>query len=161
MIVVADTSPINYLVLIEQIDLLRQLYGKVIIPEAVYVESIHQRSPITVRRWASSTQVWVEIHKVSETLPLNATLGRGEVEALPLASTLHADLVLLDDSPARQAAKELGLAFTGVLGILGEAAAAGLVNIDDALIALSTTSFFASADLIERVRQRAKSTPPA
>jgi predicted nucleic acid-binding protein len=31
--VVADTSPLNYLVLIGEVDLLAQLYGEVLVPE--------------------------------------------------------------------------------------------------------------------------------
>lgn len=37
-VVVADTSPIIYLVLIESIDLLRRLYRRVVIPEEVLRE---------------------------------------------------------------------------------------------------------------------------
>jgi predicted nucleic acid-binding protein len=36
MIVVADTSPINYLLLIQEIDILPKMYGKVVIPRAVH-----------------------------------------------------------------------------------------------------------------------------
>jgi predicted nucleic acid-binding protein len=38
MIVVADTSPINYLVLIEAIDILPKMFREVGIPRAVYDE---------------------------------------------------------------------------------------------------------------------------
>jgi len=41
MIVVADTSPVNYLVLIDEIDLLPIIFGKVLIPEAVMEELQH------------------------------------------------------------------------------------------------------------------------
>jgi len=37
-VVIADTSPLNYLVLIGQIELLRRLYGKVLIPTEVLAE---------------------------------------------------------------------------------------------------------------------------
>jgi predicted nucleic acid-binding protein len=156
MIVVADTSPINYLVLIEQVDLLRQLYQRVIIPEAVYSEAVHPLAPPPLRQWISSAPNWLEIHRAPEALSFSTELDVGETEALTLASHLHADLVLLDDSEARHVARQLGISFTGILGILGQAAAVGLINMDDALLALSTTSFFASAELIERVRRTAQ-----
>ena len=38
MIVISDTSPLNYLILIECIDVLPQLYGRVVIPEGVLAE---------------------------------------------------------------------------------------------------------------------------
>lgn len=40
MIVVADTSPINYLVLIEQIGILPKMYGRVVIPHTVREELV-------------------------------------------------------------------------------------------------------------------------
>lgn len=41
MIVVADTSPLNYLIQIECDSLLRELYNRVVIPEAVLLELRH------------------------------------------------------------------------------------------------------------------------
>jgi predicted nucleic acid-binding protein len=35
MLVVSDTSPLCYLLLIDQIDLLPKIYGRVVIPQAV------------------------------------------------------------------------------------------------------------------------------
>ena len=52
MLVVADTSPLNYLVLIRHIDLLPQIYQKVLIPSAVHRELIDHRAPEATRRWA-------------------------------------------------------------------------------------------------------------
>ena len=51
MVVVADTSPINYLVLITQIDLLKELYTRVLIPPAVLAELKHPAAPKSVRDW--------------------------------------------------------------------------------------------------------------
>jgi predicted nucleic acid-binding protein len=50
MIVVADTSPINYLVLIKEIEVLPKLYGKIVIPEAVREELLPNRRP-WLRLW--------------------------------------------------------------------------------------------------------------
>lgn len=46
MIIVSDTSPINNQAAINQLDLLRQLYGNVIIPEAVYRELTYPDFPV-------------------------------------------------------------------------------------------------------------------
>ena len=158
MIVIADTSPLNYLVLIDKVDLLRQLYGRVIIPEAVYFESTHPLAPLPLRMWMSTQPEWLDIQQSPEALAFEVELDRGETEALTLASRLHADLILLDDAPARREAARLGIRFTGVLGVLGDAAVGGSVDLDDALLALSTTTFFASADLIQRLRLRVQAT---
>ncbi len=52
MIIIADTSPINYLVLIGEIDLLEALYGRVLIPPSVKEELTRLASPQAVRLWA-------------------------------------------------------------------------------------------------------------
>lgn len=49
MIVVADTSPINYLIQIEQVSVLSRLYGRVLIPPAVFQELTHPSAPSEVR----------------------------------------------------------------------------------------------------------------
>jgi predicted nucleic acid-binding protein len=54
MIIVSDTSPINYLILIGQIDCLPQLFKHLIIPEAVYLELLDVAAPSLVQRWIGS-----------------------------------------------------------------------------------------------------------
>jgi predicted nucleic acid-binding protein len=49
MIVVADTSPINYLILIEEIDILTKMYGTVAMPPAVRDELLRLSAPAMVR----------------------------------------------------------------------------------------------------------------
>jgi predicted nucleic acid-binding protein len=53
MIVVSDTSPLNYLILIESIQVLPAIFGRVYAPSAVVAELSHPRSPEVVRSWAS------------------------------------------------------------------------------------------------------------
>ena len=57
-----------------------------------------------------------------------AHLDRGETEALSLALELHADFVLMDESDGRAAARKLGLIVTGVVGVLGRAKHAALIQ---------------------------------
>ena len=61
MIVVADTSPINYLLLIQEIDILPKMYGNVVIPRAVYEELLRPVAPEIVRAWISRVPAWLEI----------------------------------------------------------------------------------------------------
>ena len=58
MLVVADTSPLNYLVLIGEVDLLSHLFGQVCVPDAVIVELQHERTPELVRSWVTAPPVW-------------------------------------------------------------------------------------------------------
>lgn len=50
-LVIADTSPINYWILIGHIDLLPQLFERVALPDAVEVELFNLLAPQPVRRW--------------------------------------------------------------------------------------------------------------
>jgi predicted nucleic acid-binding protein len=70
MVVVADTSPINYLVLIGQIDLLTRLYTRILIPPAVLAELKHPLAPKPVREWACDTPKWLEVLSPKDSLTL-------------------------------------------------------------------------------------------
>jgi len=61
MIVIADTTPLHYLVLLNHADILRELYGRVIIPEAVFGELQVDRTPATVKQWIASCPDWLEV----------------------------------------------------------------------------------------------------
>lgn len=55
MLVVADTSPLNYLVLIERVEILPVLYGTVTIPEEVRDELSAEDAPAGVRSCLAQT----------------------------------------------------------------------------------------------------------
>jgi len=98
MIVVADTTPINYLILIEEIDVLPKLYGRVIIPRAVNEELMRSRTPLKVQEWMKQPPNWVEI--LSPTVAIDAELAKldaGELEAIALAEELSADQLIIDE----------------------------------------------------------------
>jgi predicted nucleic acid-binding protein len=85
-LVVADTSPIFYLLSIGQMDLLPQLFGKVFVPDAVHKELGHPAAPLVVRDWVAWLPAWVEVTQVEaiddSTLQ---RLGAGERAAITLA----------------------------------------------------------------------------
>lgn len=66
MIVVADSGPPHYLILIEQIELLRRFYGQVTIPDAVADELRAAGSPEVVRNWIAHPPDWVTVTHVSQ-----------------------------------------------------------------------------------------------
>jgi predicted nucleic acid-binding protein len=60
VIVIADTSPLNYLIRLGHSDLLREIYGRVLIPPAVLTEMKHPEAPLEVRVWALQPPAWLE-----------------------------------------------------------------------------------------------------
>jgi predicted nucleic acid-binding protein len=156
MVVVADTSPINYLVLIDQIELLTRLYGRILIPPAVLAELTHPLAPKPVRDWASDTPKWLEVLSPRDRLTL-AQLDLGETEGIALAAEMHAELLLMDEQAGRQEAIRRGLRVAGTLSVLDEADQAGLVIFDDAVAELRKTSFRVSQAVLAEIRQKRSS----
>jgi predicted nucleic acid-binding protein len=98
MIVVADTTPVNYLILIGEIHVLEALYSRIVLPSAVRDELLHPRAPALVQAWTAQPPAWVEI--VSPTLIPDfsfARLDKGEREAIALAIELSADQMIVDE----------------------------------------------------------------
>lgn len=100
MIVVADTSPLNYLVLIGEIDLLPFLFGHVLLPQAAFQ---HPKTPPKMRQWIGHPPAWLEVRTVnSAASPMLMTLDVGEREAIQLALELGVSTVLIDEAEGRQ-----------------------------------------------------------
>ena len=153
MIVISDTSPVCYLVLIEAVEVLPVLFGRVIVPSAVVAELLHERSPIAVRRWSANPPTWLEVRHAKQ-IDRTINLGSGETEAISLAQELHADRLLLDDLKARAVAVQRGVAIAGTLTVLALAAERGLVDMSAKLDALEKTNFRAPADYVAELRRR-------
>ncbi|MBV8545867.1 MAG: DUF3368 domain-containing protein [Acidobacteria bacterium] len=151
MTVVSDTSPINYLVLIELQDLLPALFEHVLIPGAVRRELQSPEAPQEIRRWMASRPHWLEFREVTSTPAELRQLDAGEREAIALAHTTGTTLILLDEKKGRQAARERGLSVAGTLGVIDLAARRGLVSLLDALKNLERTTFRASPQLIRSI----------
>ena len=155
MLVIADTSPLHYLVLIEQMAILPALFGRVLIPPVVAEELQRPRTPAPVRAWIASPPAWLEIRSPQQPLVTTTVrLGSGEREALSLAQELHANLVLLDDLEAREEAERHALAVMGTLRVLELASERGLLDFSAAITQLAATSFHMPAQLVQDMLAR-------
>ncbi|WP_435010856.1 DUF3368 domain-containing protein [Tundrisphaera lichenicola] len=129
IVVISDTSPIRALANLGLLDLLRELYNEVIVPQAVESELRNPRTGQAVVELGSFG--FLKIRSPSgnpQSERLLEGLDPGEAEALSIALELRADLVLIDEADARARAKQAGLATVGVLGILIEAKHRGLLG---------------------------------
>ena len=149
MIVVADATPLRYLVVIEREHLLPALYGHVLIPPAVADELNHENTPIVVREWLASGPLWLEIRRPAHNLGSGVDLDCGEEQAIALAEEVSADLLLVDDWDARQEAERRHLRAVGTLRVLADGARRGLNNLEDDFDRLSRTNFRVSPELLE------------
>jgi len=155
MIVVADTTPINYLVLIGKIELLPALYRVVLIPQAVHRELQSTKAPGVVREWASALPHWCEVHDLRAAPDGSLEeLDDGERDAIQLAMENGIDTVLIDETEGRRAAVERHLKVTGTVALLEKAGQRGLLDFRSALAELERTSFRISASIREEFRKR-------
>lgn len=155
MLVISDTSSLCYLLLIDRVDLLPQLYGQVIIPQAVRDELANVRSPKVVRQWIENPPDWLEIQIVeAESDAMLEDLDSGERQAILLLEQLNADLLLVDERKAREVARSRNIRIIGVLGILEAAAILGIVDFPQAVVQLQQTTFRASASLIQSLLEK-------
>jgi predicted nucleic acid-binding protein len=161
MVVIADTSPLNYLVLIRQIELLPRLFTEVFVPDAVVNELSHPESPAEVRRWAGSIPEWVRLvaDRPNENDPSLDGLGKGERAAILFAQRQeHQALLIIDEAKGRRAAAVRQIPVIGILGILDLASQENWISLPVVLSELQRTSFWAApaliASLIDRDRRR-------
>jgi predicted nucleic acid-binding protein len=161
ILVVADTSPLRYLVEINLEYLLPKLFDTIWVPGAVVEELRHNKTPSIVRQWARQLPDWIVVQDLESTHPVLmdlAGLDRGEREAIGLAKLLNANLLLIDDRAGARMARMNGFRATGTLGVLEGAARSGFISIDDALASLAATNFRRTPELFEQVRKRALET---
>jgi predicted nucleic acid-binding protein len=109
-LVVSDTGPIHYLILIGHVDILPALFETIILPSAVRDELTDPNTPPAVRSWIANLHAWMEIRQTAPLLAASAEeLGAGETAAIALASGIHADLLAMDDRRGVAAALRQGL----------------------------------------------------
>lgn len=144
-LVISDTGPINYLVLIGHIDILPILFEKILLPFAVQAELKSRSAPIEVKTWMASPPVWLEVHAVPAHSFDDGSLGRldeGEREAILLAAALETDtLLLIDEREGKKAALRKGLNITGTIAVLDLAAKRGLLDLAETFDRLRKRTF--------------------
>jgi len=141
-VIVSDTTPLNYLVLIGAVEILPRLYTRVLIPPAVWSELNNRKTPEPIRGWLAQSPSWLEV--VNPTLRLDPALSHldaGELQAITLALEHRAQLLLLDERDGTMAAQERGLTVTGTLGVLDRAAELGWVDLPAMFDRLRQTTF--------------------
>jgi len=154
--VIADASTLIGLSRIEQLDLLGDLYGEVIVPQSVYNEVVSESKYSSEK---IKTAKYLKVEKVTDGKMVElflGYLGRGEAEVLTLSKEKKADLILIDEKKARKAARRAGFEVVGVLGLLLAAKNTALIPAVRPFIAeLSKQGFRLSKKVIQRALKEA------
>jgi predicted nucleic acid-binding protein len=155
MLVVADSSPLHYLVLIDHAAILPTLFGQVVIPPTAVEELQRSRTSALVRDWMSSSPACLEIRHPRQTPEaLLFRLGAGERDVIVLAQEMQATLLWMNDMEGRAAAEHLDFSVMGTLRVLELAAERGLLDLSTAIAKLQATSFYAPAAIIREMLAR-------
>ena len=152
MVVVADTSPINYLILIGELEALLRALGPIIIPDSVFGGLLCPPAPAICQTWRERLPSWLEVRTPTQTVASRLNkLGRGERDAITLAMELNVERLVMDDKRGRVEASRLNLPVIGTVAVLQSAARLGLLNFKDAMTRLRGTNFRISDELFDRL----------
>ena len=156
MLIVSDTTPLHYLIILDRAEILPHLFGEIIIPEAVLLEMKHERTPEIVRLWIESLPAWIKVETASpQILEKIGGLGRGESEAIALALEQAADALLMDDRKAIREARKNNLTVITTLALLELAAIKKLIDFAEVLRELEQTTFrLPNAEIIAEFLKR-------
>jgi uncharacterized protein len=129
MIVVADSTPLIALSVLHKLNLLQELYGRIVIGPTVYQEIVIEGRGRSGAAEVASAD-WIETRLPGNPASLQEIsphLGRGEAETIVLARELPADLVIMDELAGRRELTRQKLALIGSIGVLQQAKLQGLI----------------------------------
>lgn len=166
MLVIADNTPLRYLILLEVVDILPALYGRIIIPPAVLQELQHPRTPPLVRATMANLPAWLAIVQTTGIADAAlAELDAGERDAILLAQELHADVLLIDEGDGYGEATQRGIRCLRTIGLLEQAGLRGLLDLSETIARLRQTNFRIHPSVLDDVlvrdaeRKRQRSAP--
>jgi predicted nucleic acid-binding protein len=150
--VVVNTTPLIALSHIGQLDILKKMYGEILIPNAVYNELLAKPDSIC-KIEVDNSKDWIMVEEIKNQMAKSmykTQLHEGEVEVMILAQEVSADLVIIDDANAKKHAKYLKLPVTGTLGVLIKAKQNGYVDkLKPMLQMMIENGIYISQDLVK------------
>lgn len=157
MIVVSDTSPLNYLILTDYENILPTLFGQITISQAVLNELQHPRTPKKIKNWIIRKPTWLEVRTVlvSSSSKLE-NLDYGEREAILLVEEPEADAIVIDKKDGWREAVKLGFITIDTLNVLDRAAETSLISFAEAIDQLQKTPFREPKQIVETLLKKHK-----
>ncbi len=160
MDVIVNATPLINFASINRLDILKSLFGKIIVPSRVWNEVVTKASEYDTSEVIKSAD-FITIKKAKDEIlykTLLMDINKGEAEAIVLTLETKASLVILDEKEARDFAEYYGLNFTGTVGCLLKAKQKGIIEnlktvLDDIVI---KGNFWLSDDVYNKVLELAK-----
>lgn len=138
-IIISDTSCLIILSNINELDILHKVYGEIVTTIDIAIE------------YGDSLPEWIQIEKVTDKYRqqlLEMQIDKGESSAIALALETPNSTIILDDFKARKIAKQLGISFTGTLGVIIKAKLEGIIpSIKPILEKIKKTDFRLSLEI--------------
>lgn len=148
--IVSNTTPIISLLKINKLQILKDLYSEIFIPQEVFHEI---EAGKTKEYYTDLSKIkWIKVKGIKDQNSLSyfLDLDKGEAETIILATEINADLVILDETLGRYHAKHAGLKITGTLGVLLKAKKSGSIKeIKPLIYELRRKGIWLSENLIE------------
>lgn len=148
--IISDASPLIVLLKTNKLSLLKELFEKILVPEAVHKEITakeHEKTIFNKIEWIETST----IRNTEMTTLLEKLIDRGEAEAIVLAKELNATL-LIDDAKARKYAKLLNVDVIGTLGLLKIAKNRGLISsVRKTINDMLTEGYYIEDKLIKKI----------
>jgi predicted nucleic acid-binding protein len=151
VILIADTSALIALSICDSLQLLDDIFTKVVVPEEVFIEAIKSNKPEAqlIKKYLQGKVVKVDM---GDFIYLDGYVDAGETEAMKLYKTLSADKLLIDDKRGRKIAKLNNISIIGSLGILIHAKQLGLIReVKPRIDKITNSAIYLNASLIEHV----------
>ena len=145
--IIADSSCLILLDKIEELELLKKLFGKVII------------TSIIAEEFGNPLPEWISIKNAENKNYQNIlelSVDRGEASAIALAVEQSDCLLILDDQKARRLAAELNLKYTGTIALLVEAKSKGYItSVRPIINKIRKTNFHLTPELEKKILKSA------
>lgn len=145
--IISDTSCLIILTNIGELELLHKLYGQIITTLDIGTE------------YGEPLPEWVEIVNAADKSKqqlLELQLDKGESSALALTMEIPDSTVILDDNKARKIANQLGLTYTGTIGVIVKAKLLGIIpSIIPIITKIKQTDFRISVEIELQVLRHA------
>ena len=152
MTAVSNSTPLIVLAKINRLDLLKDYFGVIYIPEEVYDEVVRRGGNLAGSSEVASCN-WIKVEPVKNRMAVETlclSLDKGEAEAIVLTKEKES-LLIIDDGAGRKTAELLGVKITGTVGILLLASKDGKLSLRKTMDDLKSVGFRLSEKEYKRI----------